>query len=69
MRLPLTEKEEDILAYVYGYIDDNKYSPTRQEIGDKFGMSKQAANCFIGKLVEKGKLKILANKWRNIKII
>jgi SOS-response transcriptional repressor LexA len=67
-KLPLTEKESDILAFVYGYIDDNAYSPTRQEIADKFKMSNQAASYFINQLLEKGKVEISANKWRNIKI-
>jgi SOS-response transcriptional repressor LexA len=68
-KLPLTEKETDIIAFIYGYIDENKYSPTRKEIADKFKMSTQASNYFIKQLAEKGKIKILANKWRNIKIV
>jgi len=66
--LPITEKESEILAFIYGYIDDNKYSPTRQEIADRFKMSSQAAAYFIKKLAKKDKLKITARKWRNIKI-
>jgi len=67
-KLPLTERETDILAFIYGYIDDQNYSPTRQEIAEKFKMSTQGADYFIQKLIEKGKVKILADKWRNIKI-
>ena len=67
-KLPLTTREEEILAFIYGYIDDNHYSPTRKEIADKFKMSTQAAHYFIGKLIEKDKLKLSAGKWRNIKI-
>jgi len=67
-KLPLTERETDILAFIYGYIDDNKFSPTRQEIANKFKMSTQAADYFVGQLVAKSKVKISANKWRNIKI-
>ena len=68
-KLPLTEKETDILVFIYGFIDDNKYSPTRQEIAGKFEMSYQASDYFVRQLEAKGKVKILANKWRNIKIV
>lgn len=67
-KLPITEKENDILAFIYGYMDENKYSPTRREIAEKFKMSTQAVDYFIQQLEEKGKVKVLANKWRNIKI-
>jgi Mn-dependent DtxR family transcriptional regulator len=67
-KLPLTDREEDILAYIYGYIDDNKFSPTRQEIADKFKMARPGADYFVNQLAEKGKIKITPNKWRNIKI-
>lgn len=67
-KLPLTEKEQGILAYIYGYIDENNYSPTRQEIADKFGMTKNGADYFVMQLEGKGKLKITGSKWRNIKV-
>jgi repressor LexA len=68
-KLPLTSREEEILAYIYGYIDDNGYSPTRQEIAEKFKMRKAAADYFVNQLSEKGKIKITPNRWRNIKIV
>lgn len=64
--MKLTNKETDILAYIYGYIEDNKYSPTRQEIADKFKMTRQGADCFVSQLINKGKLKKNGNRWRNI---
>jgi SOS-response transcriptional repressor LexA len=67
-KLPLTTREEEILAYIYGYIDDNHYSPTRKEIADKFKMSAQGAQHFIQQLIEKNKIKISTGKWRNIKV-
>jgi SOS-response transcriptional repressor LexA len=68
MFLPLTEKENEVLAYIYGYISDNGFSPTRQEIAKKIKTSRPGADYFVTQLVEKGKLKIGQNKWRNIKI-
>ena len=67
-KLPITEREAEILAFVYGFVDDNKFSPTRQEIADKFKMSTSGVSYFIYQLVEKGKLRISEGKWRNIKI-
>jgi SOS-response transcriptional repressor LexA len=69
MVFALTAKETDILAFIYGYIGDNGYPPTRQEIAGKFSITKQGANYFIIKLISKKKLKINRNKWRNIEII
>ena len=66
--LPLTDKEEKILAFIYGYIDNNKYSPTRMEISTKFKMSTRGSDYFVNQLIKKGKLKITDSKWRNIKI-
>jgi len=72
--LPLTKKESDILAFIYGYIDDNKYSPTRQEIADHISKGKneitsQGVSYFINQLVAKHKLKLAKNRRRNIIIV
>lgn len=56
---PLTKREEDVFAYILGYIVDYKYSPTRQEIGDKFKITPMGAQKFIQALSDKGKIKIL----------
>lgn len=69
-KLPLTDKEEQVLAYIYGYIDENGYSPTRKEIADKFEITRQGAESFISNLELKGKIRIIkANFARNIKIV
>lgn len=67
--LPLTKKEEKILAYIFGYISDNKYSPTRVEIAIKFKISPAAADYFVDQLKEKNKIKTTKNRARNIQII
>jgi len=68
MKLPLTKKENEVLAYIYGYIIDHGFSPIRKEIADKINTSNQGADYFVMKLVKKGKLKITNSRWRNIKI-
>lgn len=71
--LPLTEREKEILNYIVGYIVDEKYSPTRKEIANKFNFSITASQKFIAVLEEKGKIKVIRedNKRinRNIVII
>jgi len=73
--LPITKKEEEILSYIYGYIDDNKYSPTRQEIADyinntnKTKITPQGVNYFVNQLVAKNKIKLIQKKTRNLKIV
>ena len=69
MNRKLTKKEEDVLAFIYGYFSDNDFSPTRQEVGEHFNISRQGADFFIYSLIKKGKLLIDKKKeWRNILI-
>lgn len=54
--LPLTEREEDIFAYILGYVVDNRFSPTRQEIADRFEITPQGVQKFIQSLEDKGRI-------------
>ncbi len=56
INLPLTKREEDVFAYILGYIVDNGYSPTRQEIADKFEITPPGAQKFIQALEDKGRI-------------
>ncbi|MFA6048241.1 MAG: hypothetical protein WC737_05550 [Parcubacteria group bacterium] len=67
--LPLTEEENKALAYIYGYIDENGYSPTRTEMAEFLECSTQGADYFINQLKKKGKIKTNGKKWRNISIV
>ncbi|NCD40587.1 MAG: hypothetical protein EOL88_00695 [Bacteroidia bacterium] len=73
VNLPLTSREEDIFAYILGYIVDNNYSPTRQEIADKFSISPTGAQKFIQSLIDKGRIRVIKKKggrvWRNIVLV
>lgn len=60
--IPLTKREEDIFAYILGYIVDNSYSPTRQEIATFFKITPQGVQRFIRSLEEKGKIAIISCK-------
>lgn len=74
INLPLTKREEDIFAYILGYIVDNGYSPTRQELGDKFEITPQGAQKFVQALIDKGKIRAVKQRGklrtpRNIVIV
>lgn len=56
INLPLTKREEDVFAYILGYIVDNKWAPTRQEIATHFGITPPGAQKFIQALEDKGRI-------------
>lgn len=65
-KAPITKKEQDVYSYILGYISDNGYSPTREEIGAKFGISPPGANRFVKSLVDKGKLELIQQEGKRI---
>ncbi len=65
--LPLTKKEEDVFAYILGYIVDNGYSPTRREIADRFNISIVGAQYFVNVLCQKNRIRLLGKKGKMVK--
>lgn len=66
----LTPAQTDVYAYVAGYIEDNGYSPTLQEISEKLGISPQAvAKHLRGIRCAKMITYDSKKKWRNIVLI
>lgn len=66
INLPLTKREEDVFAYILGYIVDNGFAPTRQEIGDHFKITPSGSQKFIQSLEDKGRIIILKEKGKRI---
>jgi len=62
----LTPKQEDIYAYVAGYIVDNGYSPTYQEIASKLGITTQMVESHIKNIVKKDWLKFNGKRHRKL---
>lgn len=62
INLPLTKREEDVFAFILGYIVDNEFSPTRQEIADEFMISVQGAQKFVQNLINKGKVRTIKQR-------
>jgi repressor LexA len=54
-RVPLTDRQREILAWLSRYIDDHGYSPTVRELCLAFGFgSTQGAKCHLDPLRRKG---------------
>jgi len=65
----LTSVQEKIYAYVAGYITDEGYSPTSQEIALKLGITTTAVEMHIKNIVKKGWLKFNGKKFRKLELI
>lgn len=50
----LTKKQEEVYAYIAGYITDYGYSPTYQEVAEKLSMTTQSVEAHVKNLVKKG---------------
>lgn len=50
----LTKKQEEVYAYIAGYITDYGYSPTYQEVAEKLSMTTQSVEAHVKTLVKKG---------------
>ena len=71
-RLPLTELEKKAWGYILGYMTDNPYAPTRQEIATAMGYNlssgRAMAQHFLRQLEKKGFIKFGKTGWRNIEL-
>lgn len=62
----LTQKQADTLAFIKGFIADNSYSPSREEVGKNFGIFPNAAQLRISALIKKGALTEAKGIFRSI---
>ena len=69
MKEKLTPKQEDIYAYVAGYITDNGYSPTYTEIANKLGITTQMIDTHIKNIIKKKWLKFNTRRSRKLELI
>lgn len=69
-RGPLTQAQEKVWAYILGYISDNNYPPTRQEIAEKLECTRGNVEVLLRFLERKGYIKLTPPlKSRNIEIV
>lgn len=69
MKEKLTKAQEDIYAYVAGYIQDNGYSPTSQEIAMRIGSTTQMIEAHLKNIFKKGWLSYNGKKFRKIELV
>ncbi len=66
----LTKRQKEILDYVRGYLDEQGYAPTLQEIGVQFGLSSPATVYkHVEQLVQKGYLRKAAHQGRGLQLV
>ncbi len=66
----LTEKQRDVLKFIYHAIRDSHLPPTIREIAEHFGFSSTGTvRDYLNALVQKGYIRLTANKSRAIELI
>lgn len=69
MKEKLTKTQEEIYAYIAGYIEDNKYSPTYQEIAMRMDSTTQMVESHVKNIISKGWLKVNGKKFRKLELV
>lgn len=69
MKEKLTKTQEDIYAYVAGYIQDNGYSPTSQEIAMRIGSTTQMVESHVKNIIKKGWIRHNGSRFRKLELI
>jgi hypothetical protein len=65
----LTERQEAYLEYIQDQIDKHHVPPTRQELADHFGTCLNAAVEMVNRLVSKGRLRVIRESSRGIRLV
>ena len=66
----LTKRQKETFDYIAGYVRENGYAPTLEEIGDHFGLSSPATVYkHVQQLVTKGYLRKTRHQGRGIEIV
>lgn len=68
--LKLTDKQKEVLKFIYKQIRDTKLPPTIREIAAQFGFSSTGTvRDYLKALIHKGYIKVAANKSRAIELV
>lgn len=65
----LTDRQEAVLAFIKGFLDEHGYPPTIREICSHFHVLPRAATNHVNALVKKGYLTKTARKSRSLEIV
>lgn len=55
--MELTDREQEVLTFITGHIEDRRYSPSLVEIADAFDITKSGAAAHVRALIGKGALR------------
>lgn len=67
--LILTKKQQAIYSYMLFFFQENHFSPTTREVGEKFGITVKGAYDHMTALRKKGFISGSENKGRGIKYL
>lgn len=67
--LPLTEAEQKVLNAIMKYKEKQGYMPTRQELADAVGGTRQLIQQSLVNMQNKGYLVLRKGGWRNITLL
>jgi repressor LexA len=66
----LTDRQEEVLAFIKHFMKHNKRPPSREDINDHFGFSsKNASQDHLKALHKKGRIKLIPYIARGIEIL
>ncbi len=65
----LTQRQQEVLDFIAGFVEDHAYPPTIREIADRFDISVKGAYDHVKALEKKGKLKLGENRSRALEIV
>ncbi len=64
----MSEKQQATVEFIRIYTEEKGYAPTEQEIGEWFGISREAAGLRVGTLERKGFIRRTPGVHRSIRL-
>jgi len=68
MKEKLTPMQEKIYAFIAGYIQDEGFCPTSQEIAMRTELTTQMVESHVKNIISKGWLKVNGKKFRKLEL-
>ena len=68
-RQPLTPRQQDVLAWIGGYIDSHEYPPTIREIANQYGWTTNGVMCHLRPMRKKGYITWTEGCSRTLRVI
>jgi len=65
----LTDRQQEVLAFLRVYIDDHKYPPSVREVAGHFGITAKGGHDHLKALEKKGVIRCFQNRSRAIEVI